>query len=84
MARYIARKAVEEQIRREARKVARYSAKQLIERADEYIEAHREAVMREVLMRKWMRWFEPMRQFEECSKIEQSRQRRSIFQWKVR
>jgi hypothetical protein len=60
MARYIARRAVEEEIRREGGKVARYSAKQLIERADDYIEAHRDAVTREVLMRRWLRRFEPM------------------------
>jgi hypothetical protein len=71
MARFIARRAGEDQIRRSGDKVSHYSVKELIERADDYIAAHREAVMREVVMRRWERWFEPMR----CADIESHAQK---------
>jgi hypothetical protein len=61
MARYIARRAVEEEIRQRGGKVAHYSARALYELADDYIALHREAVMREVVMRRWERWLSPMR-----------------------
>jgi|SRR6516165_6233297 hypothetical protein len=62
MARFIARRAVEDKIRCQGGKVAHYSARELIERADTYIEAHRDQIMREVVMRRWERWFEKMRE----------------------
>ena len=67
MARYLARRAVENEIRRQGGKVSHYSAKELIERADDYIKAHREEIMREVVMRRWERWFKPMRLEEKGS-----------------
>ena len=60
MARYIAKKAVIEDIRRKGDKVANYSARALVERADAWIEKHRDEVMRELVMRRCER-FEPMR-----------------------
>jgi hypothetical protein len=64
MARYIAKKAVIEDIRRKGDKVANYSARALIERADDYIAAHGVEIMHELVMRRCERWFEPMRYFE--------------------
>ena len=67
MARYIARRAVEEEIRRKGGKVAHYSARELVDRADQYIAEHREEIEREVLLRRWERRFEPMRLEEKGS-----------------
>jgi hypothetical protein len=61
LARYISRRAVEREITRKGDKLRHYSAKDLIERADVYIREHRDEVMHEVVMRKWERRFEPMR-----------------------
>jgi hypothetical protein len=52
MARFLANKEVIEAIRRKEDKVAHYSAKELIDRADAYIKEHHAAIMREVAMRK--------------------------------
>jgi hypothetical protein len=51
MARYIAKHEVIEDIRRRGDKVAYNSARELNDRADDYIAAHREEIMREVVMR---------------------------------
>ena len=61
MARLIARRRVEEDIRRQGLKLHHFSFKQLMERADAYIAENRDQVMREVLLRKWEKRFEPMR-----------------------
>src|SRR5262245_3538019 len=67
MARYIAKKEIVEEIRRQGGQVAHYAAKELIERADAFIREHRAEVVREVVMRRWERWFEPMRLEEKGS-----------------
>ena len=61
LARFLARNAVKDEIRRKGLKLQHYSAKQITELGDEYLRDHLEAVMREVLMRKWEDRFEPMR-----------------------
>jgi hypothetical protein len=60
--RYIARKAVEDEIMRKGDKLRNYSAKALIQGADDYIREHWGEVMHEVVMHKWERRFEPMRE----------------------
>jgi hypothetical protein len=67
MARYLARRAVENEIRRQGGKVSHYSAKQLIERADKYVKEHSDEIMREVVMRRCERWLAPMRLEEKGS-----------------
>jgi hypothetical protein len=48
MARYISRKAVKDEINRKGEKLREFSFKQIVERADEYLRLHTDAVMEEV------------------------------------
>ena len=61
MARFLARNEVKAALRRKGHKLQHYSAKQITELGDEYLREHREAVMKEVLLRKWEGRFAPMR-----------------------
>jgi hypothetical protein len=67
MARLIAKERVKEEIRRSGGKVALYSARELIERADAYIAAHRAEITRELVMRRCERWLAPMRRVDIAS-----------------
>ena len=57
LARWIAKQQVITEIKRRGEKVREYSAKDLIEAADEYVRTHRAEIMREVVMRRWERRF---------------------------
>jgi hypothetical protein len=67
MARYIARSAVREEIMARGEKVAHYSARAIIELADDYIALHRAEITHELIMRRWERWLAPMRHSEKYS-----------------
>jgi hypothetical protein len=63
LARYIARDAVRDQIRARGEKVAHYSARQIVELADDWIEEHQAEITRELVMRRWERWLSPERSY---------------------
>jgi hypothetical protein len=48
MARFISRRAVEDEIKRQGLKLREFSFKQIVERADDYLLEHTDDVMREV------------------------------------
>jgi hypothetical protein len=50
---YVARRHVEEEIRRRGEKVSHYSAKQIYELAEEYLRDHKLSVMSEVVELEW-------------------------------
>ena len=60
-ARQIAKAKAVAKLRRQDKRPSQYSAKALIEMADDYLAAHRDEVMHELVMQRWMRTFEPMR-----------------------
>jgi hypothetical protein len=55
MARFISRRAVEAELRRQGHKLSHYSAKDLTERADDYLREHTDEVMQQVRAREWER-----------------------------
>jgi len=70
--RFIARRAVVQEIRRRGEKTRGYSAKALYEMADDYILDHVEDVMREVLAYQetslWKEWHEARGRLEALAK----------------
>jgi hypothetical protein len=61
LARYLARRAVEEEIRARGEKVSHYSARELYELADDWITEHHAEITTELVLRRWERWLTPER-----------------------